>query len=175
MTLHAPTVDKKRIVDDYDYFWSNVWDPSDDWTCCGERVLRVHALRWVSNDSGRVLDLGCGNGIALLLLRRTGRVAIGCDISARALKEAQRYGAVAQGDGTCLPFRPESFNTILMLDAFEHVVEKESLLRECWRVLCHSGIVILTTPLPRATDGAGDRRQPYDHPATYAEIGRAHV
>jgi 2-polyprenyl-3-methyl-5-hydroxy-6-metoxy-1,4-benzoquinol methylase len=57
-----------------------------------------------------------------------------------------------------------------MLDAFEHVVEKESLLRECWRVLCHSGIVILTTPLPRATDGAGDRRQPYDHPATYAEI-----
>jgi 2-polyprenyl-3-methyl-5-hydroxy-6-metoxy-1,4-benzoquinol methylase len=57
-----------------------------------------------------------------------------------------------------------------MLDAFEHVVEKEKLIRECWRVLCDSGIVLLTTPLPRATDGAGDRRQPYDRPATYAEI-----
>jgi SAM-dependent methyltransferase len=164
------TVNKKRIVDDYDYFWGNVWDPSDDWRCCGERVLRVQALRWLPTDSGRILDLGCGNGIALSLLMREGKVAFGCDISARALKEARRYGEVAQSDGTCLPFRSETFTTILMLDAFEHVIEKEKLLRECWRVLCKNGILILTTPLPRATAGAGDDRQPYDRPATYSEI-----
>ncbi len=163
-------ISKEKIVKDYEYFWENVWDSSDDWRDAGEGALRKRALELLPTDSGRILDLGCGNGIAMSVLDKRSIEAIGCDISLRALKDARRHGEVARGDGTRLPFRSESFGSVLMLDALEHVVEKSLLVRECWRVLRESGRVILTTPLPEATGGLGDRRQPYDRPVTYSEI-----
>lgn len=163
-------ISKERIVRDYEYFWENVWDSSDDWKDAGEGALRKRALRLLSTHSGRVLDLGCGNGIAMSMLDERSIDVIGCDISLRALKDARRHGEVARGDGTRLPFRSGSFGSILMLDALEHVVEKSLVLRECWRVLRERGRVFLTTPLPEATGGLGDRRQPYDRPVTYSEI-----
>lgn len=163
-------ISKERIVRDYEHFWEHVWDASDDWRDAGAGALRKRAVELVSTNSGRILDLGCGNGIAMSVLDERSIEAIGCDISLRALKGAQRHGEVARADGTRLPFRSGSFGTVLMLDALEHVVEKSRLVRECWRVLRESGCVILTTPLPEATGGLGDRRQPYDRPVTYSEI-----
>ena len=163
-------ISKEKIVKDYEYFWENVWDSSDDWRDSGEGALRKRAMELLPTDSGRILDLGCGNGIAMSVLDEKSIEAIGCDISLRALKDARRHGEVARADGTRLPFRSASFGSVLMLDALEHVVEKSLLVRECWRVLRECGSVILTTPLPAATDGLGDRRQPYDRPVTYSDI-----
>src|SRR5256712_5832577 len=163
-------ISKERIVRDYEHFWEHVWDASDDWRDAGAGALRKRAVELVSTNSGRILDLGCGNGIAMSVLDERSIEAIGCDISLRALKGAQRHGEVARADGTRLPFRSASFGSVLMLDALEHVVEKSLLVRECWRVLRESGCVILTTPLPEATGGLGDRRQPYDRPVAYSEI-----
>ena len=163
-------VDKQRIAHEYDRFWADVWDSSDDWTKVGKKSLRMFALQNLPSNPGRVLDLGCGNGLAMSLLRQRNQKVIGCDISLGALRAARLQGEVARADGTRLPFRSSSFRYVLLLDALEHVVEKRSLVRECWRVLANDGMVALTTPLPSATNGLGDRRQPYDRPATYSEI-----
>src|SRR5437870_12677770 len=120
-------ISKERIVRGYEYFWENVWDSSDDWEKAGKGGLRALALELLPTDPGKILDLGCGNGIAMSILDQRSIEAIGCDISLRALKSAQRHGEVARADGTRLPFRSDSFEYILLLDALEHVVEKSLL------------------------------------------------
>jgi SAM-dependent methyltransferase len=130
----------------------------------------MQALRLVTSTARPVLDVGCGNGLALEKLRDKGLDAVGCDISIRALRDAKIHGDVVRADGTFLPFRSNTFRSILLLDALEHIAEKQRLVEECWRILANNGIFIVTTPCPRATRGLGDRRQPYDRPATYSEI-----
>jgi len=163
-------ISKERIVNGYEYFWENVWDSSDDWERAGRGGLRELGLELLPTNPGRILDLGCGNGIAMSMLDKRSITAIGCDISLRALKGARRHGDVARADGTRLPFRSDSFEHVLLLDALEHVVEKSLLVQECWRVLHNKGTIILTTPHPEATGGLGDHRQPYDRPVPYSEI-----
>src|SRR5437899_6129074 len=134
-------ISKEKIVKAYEYFWENVWDSSDDWRDAGEGALRKRALELLATNSGRILDLGCGNGIAMSVLDKRSIEAVGCDISLRALKDARRNGEVARGDGTRLPFRSESFACVLRRVALERVVEISLLVRECWRAFrerCHA-------------------------------------
>ena len=163
-------ISKKQIAADYDVFWQQGFRPSDDWTQLGAAPLRMQAIRLLAPSKARILDVGCGNGLALAALQRQGLSAIGCDISLRALQDARRHGDVTRADACHLPFRSGSFRYLLMLDALEHVIEKPALIRECHRVLSEAGEMVLTTPLPKATGGRGDERQPYDKPATYREI-----
>jgi len=163
-------ISKRRIAEDYDRFWRDGWNPSDDWTKLGQKPLRMMALGEIPTHPGLILDLGCGNGLALAQLRKRHLEAVGCDISLRALEDARSDGMVVRADGSRLPFSSKSFGCVLILDALEHVVEKASLIRECWRVLGDGGVAIITTPLARATGGQGDPRQPYDKPTTYSEI-----
>ncbi len=161
---------KRQIADDYDRFWKEGLTPSDDWTRLGKRPLRMQALRVLPRSPGRILDIGCGNGLALAALRQRSIQAIGCDISTRALHDARAQGVVVRADASLLPFRSATLDTLLVLDALEHVIEKAALVRECHRVLTPRGQMLVTTPLPKATGGRGDDRQPYDRPATLPEI-----
>lgn len=163
-------ISRKQIAADYDVFWGERLEVSDDWTRLGMRPLRMQAVHLLAPFAGRILDVGCGNGLALAALSGKTSLAVGCDISLRALRDAEVHGDVVRADACQLPFPNETFQSVLMLDALEHVIDKPALVRECYRVLEARGKLALTTPLPKATGGHGDRRQPYDKPATYEEI-----
>src|SRR2546427_8890211 len=98
-------ISKEKIVKDYEYFWENVWDSSDDWSDSGEGALRKRAMELLPTGSGRILDLGCGNGIAMCVLDERALEAIGCDISLTALKGARGAVVVARAPGPPLPVR----------------------------------------------------------------------
>lgn len=74
-----------------------------------------------------VLDVGCGHGEYIDALRN--REVVGIDIL--AYKERSR---IVRGDATNLPFRDDSFDTVLMFEVLEHLYNPVAVLSEVQRV-----------------------------------------
>lgn len=105
----------------------------------------------------RVLDLGCSQGIASILLAREGFDVVGVDIQPSRIEYAK--GDLAQesqatqgrvqflvGDGTDLRFADDTFDTVLLGEVIEHLVEPSLVLEEAVRVLKPGGRALITTP-----------------------------
>lgn len=101
----------------------------------------------------RVLDIPCGVGWGTSTLRRTHRL-VGVDFSQEAIQYAWiHYRDKADflvGDMRQLPFADESLDLVICLEGIEHVPVEvgKKFLRETVRVLCSSGRIIVTNPLP---------------------------
>lgn len=104
--------------------------------------------------SARVLDLGCGQGDALLsaALAWPGCVGIGIDLSENAIAEGQRQAQrlgitqielVAAGLNDVLSVSPGEFDYILIRGNFTppDIAERDALLQWCRRHLSAQGII----------------------------------
>jgi len=86
---------------------------------------------------GTVLDIGCGDGLLMELLKRENNIKIkGIDISSKAVEIAKSRGLDAiQGDITDrLPFKDGEFNSVLLIDVLEHIFQPLDVLKEAHRV-----------------------------------------
>jgi methionine biosynthesis protein MetW len=99
-------------------------------------VFRHKAAVKFIND-GRILDLGCGDGLFLDILKKKKVYGVGLDISEISVSKAREKGLDAkQFDFTkdLLPFENNSFDTVVMLDVLEHLYQPERILKEAHRV-----------------------------------------
>jgi SAM-dependent methyltransferase len=115
----------------------------------GEHSARyVFALPYIENKS--VLDIACGTGYGLGLLKSKARLVTGVDVNIEAAKEARnecdKKSAVLLGDGLNLPFTDESFDVITSFETLEHLHERPRFLTELKRVLRSEGVLLLSTP-----------------------------
>lgn len=97
---------------------------------------------------GRVLDVGCGNGIALSALEGWSSKA-GVDVSHALLKLAREKGIEAHYcdvDRGALPFPDASFDMVISTDVVEHVLHTDHLLNEINRVLRQGGLYVAVIP-----------------------------
>jgi SAM-dependent methyltransferase len=95
--------------------------------------------RWLANERGDMLDLGCGAGTRFFA---AGRRTVGVDVSLASLRRARElYLAVARADAGRLPFVDGSFDTVVSADLVGHlpVDQKPGLIDELWRVLRPGG------------------------------------
>ena len=137
------------------------------WWFVGRRALVAHVLeatlarrKNASASALRLLDIGCGTGANLPVLREklgdSGQL-FGMDFSplalqfARGVLEVENSSARApirllQGDAQELPLRENSFDVVTMMDVLEHLRDDDRALREVWRVLRPGGALILTVP-----------------------------
>ncbi len=101
---------------------------------------------------GRVLDVACGSGVSVELLRREfGLRAVGLD--------ARREGVSLRGRAGRLPFRDGSFDGVLVECALSTFEDQERALAEIRRVLAPGGTLAISDmtvegPLPAEFDGA---------------------
>ncbi len=95
-----------------------------------------------------VLDLGCGNGFfAEIALNK--QVQSGCDRDLSQVRQARlskiyRNNVVA--DAKNLPYKDQSFATIISNCVLEHIHDLERALGEAFRVLIPGGKLIFTVP-----------------------------
>jgi ubiquinone/menaquinone biosynthesis C-methylase UbiE len=106
---------------------------------------------------GMTLDLGSGVGYGAAIIAAAPSVEflIAFDISSRALafgkgSYSETISFVA-GDAGALPFSKDSLDTVVCLEAIEHVPDAERVLKEIARVLRPDGLLIISTPNKWAT------------------------
>lgn len=94
-------------------------------------ALRRHICPWLPQErSARILDVGCGQGALLSLLRRMGyERASGIDISADQLEIARAQGVEVQRANLFdyLPEHPGTFDAVVALDLLEHLPKSRTL------------------------------------------------
>ncbi len=96
----------------------------------------------------RLLDAGGGTGrVSGYLQEHVGSVVLS-DISMGMLKEA---GTKDNLQPTCalteiMPFAPDFFDCVLMVDALHHVSDQAQTARELWRIVKPGGRIVIQEP-----------------------------
>ena len=120
-----------------------------------EEQVRNYQRRFVRYFSppGPVLDVGCGRGTFLELLRERGIGAVGVDSSPRAVEECKRKGFKKVYEGDVLRFLSASeqkYKGIYCGHVIEHMSADlaDKFLLLCWKALQPGGRLVLVTPNP---------------------------
>jgi len=111
---------------------------------------------------GKLLDIGCGNKPYLYIMESYINNYIGIEHpnTLHKNKEIDLYG------DTCnLPFKNNSFDTVVSFQVMEHVNEPNQMVAEIYRVIKKDGYVVLTVPFMW-----GIHEPPYDY-YRYTEYG----
>jgi methionine biosynthesis protein MetW len=100
-----------------------------------------------------LLDIGCGDGELLLLLKDKYRQLYGIDIAKPRIDRIRKKCSnesnihVILGDiNRQLPFADGSFDTITVISVLEHIFDPYHLMKECYRLLREKGTLIVQVP-----------------------------
>src|SRR5512139_2047153 len=97
--------------------------------------------------SGRLLDVGGGTGRVALALHGLVDEIIVTDVSMGMLEKAPRSTLrPASCFSESLPFPSNSFERVIMVDAFHHVVDQAATAHEMLRVLKPGGVLVIEEP-----------------------------
>jgi 2-polyprenyl-3-methyl-5-hydroxy-6-metoxy-1,4-benzoquinol methylase len=100
-------------------------------------------------DDARILDVGCGDGFHLKLLKKYGKASWrleGVDIDKRAAEMAERSGLeVHTGNIEELDLQKNSYDLAIMFQTIEHVEKPENVLSAALEVLKPGGKLVVVT------------------------------
>ncbi len=130
------------------------WDPAGPM----RPLHRMNPLRvgWIDDRVGkrpaRLLDLGCGAGIAAEALARRGHDVLGLDASAEAIEAAESH---ADGLGLALRYRAgraedlvaegQTFDAVTALEVIEHVEDQGAFMALLASLVVPGGRVFVST------------------------------
>ncbi len=134
----------------------NTWDQTKHWeeACVEtrrnpeERIRRLRFFRIKKKE--KILDLGCGDGLNVHLLYKTGvKNIFGVDISEALIKSAKRLTPKAKfylASAEKLPFKDGTFDVVLVDSVFHHFMKYRKALSEINRVLKREGRLCFIEP-----------------------------
>ena len=143
----------------YERYWRNQFGLDQRSNCQG---FEEGPDRWSESDlqrvlsfcsgmlTGKVLDAGCGDGFFLSQLTCFDEVKdiTGIDISEKAIERAlEKYpkNPFRQASLNKIPFENASFDSIVMVEVIEHLVDIDGTLEDLSRVLKPGGLLLITT------------------------------
>ncbi len=120
-------------------------------------LLTVDLDRLDVRPGQRLLDAGCGEGRHCFGSLARGAAVVGIDLDLDSLRapskalrqrgvEANRMGAMLQGDAFHLPFADASFDRIICSEVMEHVHDYRGAIRELSRVARPEARIAVTIP-----------------------------
>lgn len=122
-------------------------EPSYVWRAGQERRLQMLA-RWAKLDDATILEAGGGLGMYASQIARRYRARVELfDIEQERIREAQAetpHALVAAAEG--LPYRTNTFDTVLSNEVIEHVVDDKKAMCEMVRVCKVGGHVVIFCP-----------------------------
>ena len=137
--------DYTRYVDDSAYSTWQMANAARDYEAYYE-PLRIFAAKVV-------LDLGCGDGgKTVYYAQKEPSLIVGMDVDVDKIHRARRFSYSMHVSSRChfivgnvetCPFPPNSFDTILSEDCFEHYPDPEAVLGEAQKILRPGGFFIV--------------------------------
>jgi len=118
------------------------------WWHVGRRyILNSFLKKFLKDNKNQILEIGCGTGGNLPILKNWGRV-VGLDCSELALKFCRERGFndLVLGKAENTDFPDKFFDLVVALDVLEHIKDDEQALRESNRVLKEGGYLLATVP-----------------------------
>jgi len=104
--------------------------------------------------SGRVLDVGCGQGYFLLRCRDLGYDVEGFDVSTEAASYVRDVLGIPVRTGSfeSAPFEEGAYDVVTMWHVLEHTADPRVYLDRAHRLLSPEGVLVVDVPNYRGTD-----------------------
>ncbi len=116
-------------------------------------LTRYDLAYQVAPGGNSLLDIGCGDGELLLRLRNKYREVWGIDIAEPRINRIQKkFGNESnihvrvEDINEKIGFEDGSFDTITVVSVLEHVFDPYHVMKECRRLLCVGGTLIVEVP-----------------------------
>ncbi len=139
--------------DHYEGYWGEKEATFDlDWWDLAHRDVYTEFIEtFLKNDTGNILDVGCGLGFFVKAVRekRPRWNAIGYEMSASAVKfakEKNKLKDIFSGQVEKSKLKKESFEIITLWDVIEHIPKPQPLLKYLHSLLKPGGILFVQTP-----------------------------
>jgi len=113
------------------------------------RLYLSEISRYCGPDSGRLLEIGCGDGDFLVTAQAAGWRVTGVEYSATACEKARqrlKHGEVFCGELQPARLEAEQFDLCVISDVIGHIRSPLDFLREIHRVLKPGGTLFIATP-----------------------------
>jgi SAM-dependent methyltransferase len=127
---------------------------ADEWRARSASASRLTRYLTLRPKPLHILDLGCGNGWLSNLLAQSGHVVTGADLNRLELGQAARVFlpnpnlSFVEVDTESLPFKPQSFDLILLASVIQYFKDLAALLRSLTAFLKPRGeIHLVDSPL----------------------------
>ena len=132
-------------------------------------------------EGDKILDLGCGNGNIINLLKKERKADyFGLDISENMIEEAKKKCGedvkFTVGDSENLPYQDGQFDIIICNASFHHYTKPEVAIKEIKRVLKSGGTFILGDPtVPELVRGLFNKMLPYTDSGDFKIYGKKDI
>ena len=114
------------------------------------RETGLRTIMWLPSDrSGKLLDIGCGSGIFIRLMKRLGWDVYGVEPDPKAAAiagEGLEPGHVRTGWLDDAGFKRDSFDVVTMSHVIEHLLYPVDIFKKIRNILKPDGLLIVATP-----------------------------
>jgi len=107
-----------------------------------EKIINIFKVE----KTGKVLDLGCGNGDYSIKLQKLGFAVVASDMDLERFKYHNLIKFEVSNLEKPLPFPESSFDYVLFLEVIEYLYNPDFVIGQISRVLKPSGVLVLSTP-----------------------------
>lgn len=105
-------------------------------------------ISWFVGSGKKVLDVGCGVGYLLYMLKKNGNDCWGIDVSDEAITLlVEKLGMTGlSAEVPPIYLEDNQFDVVIATEFFEHIEKEQELLAECKRVCKQGGWIIIAVP-----------------------------
>jgi len=117
------------------------------WFVAKRNYIQIILDEYLKDKGSKILDVGCGTGGMLKLLKAYGQV-FGIELHRRACEFTRRRNNsfVIQGDANRLPFKKGAFHLITLFDVLyhQHVLDDGKVIQQMYELLVPNGLLLIT-------------------------------